>query len=111
MVKLLFTGCGSVVKECIRLLERDVWTELINDGILVVGVSDTSCALYNSQGLPVNSLVKLKTSGKKLSQCQDFADLQRFEDSLQMVSTVDFDVLIECTTMNLKVVGIGQRCA
>ena len=42
MVRLVFLGFGSVIQDVIKLLQKNVWSEIIKDEIIIVGASDSS---------------------------------------------------------------------
>ena len=41
MVKVVFLGFGSVIQDVVKLLKKNVWSEIILDEITIVGASDS----------------------------------------------------------------------
>ncbi|MGP1576740.1 MAG: Glu/Leu/Phe/Val family dehydrogenase [Treponema sp.] len=86
---VLVQGCGNVGFSAALLLEKR--------GCVITGLSDSSTALYNPEGLNLREIHTLLTSGKKLAAYTGHAE--RFSDS-KMLLSCKADILIPAALEN-----------
>lgn len=86
---VLVQGCGNVGFTAAQLLEKR--------GCVITGLSDSSTALYNPDGLNLKEIHALHASGKKLAAYTGTAE--RFSDSTQLLSC-KADILIPAALEN-----------
>ncbi|MBU0492876.1 MAG: homoserine dehydrogenase [Chloroflexi bacterium] len=103
--RLLLIGAGNVGRRFLELLVRkgDVLRDRLGLELVVVGVSDTSgvavAAGCGADGLDPARLVRLKTEGRGVASYPGWG--QPGVAALEMVQTVEADLLLEASPVNL----------
>jgi len=99
-VSLVLVGFGSVNQALARLLldKRDTLSQKYGLTFTVVGVADSRGARYNDDGLDLADLLAHKAAGHSVVT---FPGGEPLPDSLTLARTVDYDLLLEASPVNL----------
>ena len=99
-ISLIFIGFGSVHRALARLLldKREVLAQKYGLKVSVVGIADSGGAIMNNDGLALANLLAHKMAGHSVAT---FHGGQALPDSLTLAQTVDYDILLEASPVNL----------
>jgi homoserine dehydrogenase len=101
-VRVVLMGVGNVGRRFLELLvcKKGTLRERLGLELIVVGVADSSGVAICPTGLDPQQIVKLKGEGKGASACTPWA--RPGVSSLEMARTVEADLLLEASPVNLK---------
>lgn len=100
-MRLVVCGFGTVAQSLAKLLVSRSDDLYAKYGMMprIVGVFDTKGGIIESSGLDLNKLVDIK---KKYGTVRKYSDSKRKMSGLDIINSVDADVLIETTASNYK---------
>lgn len=101
LARLVLTGFGNVNQALLRILDSqaDLLSERYDLTPAVVGVSDSSGAVYDQSGLDFRALLAHKRSGAPVAA---FTGAKSATDSQALIDAVHADYLMEATPTNLQ---------
>jgi homoserine dehydrogenase len=101
-VRVVLMGVGSVGRRFLELLiwKRGTLRERLGLELIVVGVADSSGVAICPTGLDPQQIVNLKGEGKGVSACAPWG--RPGISSFEMAKTIDADLLLEASLLNLK---------
>jgi homoserine dehydrogenase len=109
-VRFMLVGVGNVGRRFLALVigKRRTLRDRLGLELIAVGVADTSGAAICPDGLDLEEIVDLKASGRGVAEIPRWG--QRGRPVLEMVRTVDADLLLEASPVNLKDGQPGMGC-
>ncbi|MDR1691075.1 MAG: homoserine dehydrogenase [Candidatus Methanoplasma sp.] len=103
-MRVLISGFGTVGQGFaeVMILRKDFFIERYGKEISIVCVMDSSTYVSNESGLSPNELLeRKKTTGK--------VGTETYQDSLKVMDSVDYDLLIEVSPTDIKTGGVGLK--
>ena len=103
-MRLFISGFGTVGQGLAEVLKRrrDFFEEKYGEQPVVVGVIDSRTAAVDQNGLDMEALVERKTKTGTVSDTP-------YEDSLKVLDSVDYDLLVEVSPTDIQTGGTGLR--
>ena len=104
MVSLVISGFGTVGQGVAEVLLRrkEFLTGRYGAVPKVVCVMDSKTVAKDPEGLDLAQVVKRKQETRSVGE-------ERYTDSLEVLDSVDYDLLIEVTPTDIKTGGVGLK--
>ena len=104
MVRLFISGFGTVGQGLVEVLERrrDFFDNKYGEQPVVVGVIDSKTAAVDQKGLDMKAIVERKVKEHSVSSVT-------YTDSVEVMDSVDYDILIEISPTDVKTGGTGLK--
>ena len=104
MVRLFISGFGTVGQGLVEVLERrrDFFDNKYGEQPVVVGVIDSKTAAVDQNGLDMKAIVERKVKERSVSSVP-------YTDSVEVMDSVDYDILIEVSPTDVKTGGTGLK--
>ena len=104
MVRLFISGFGTVGQGLVEVLERrrDFFDNKYGEQPVVVGVIDSKTAAVDQNGLDMKTIVERKVKERSVSSVP-------YTDSIEVMDSVDYDILIEVSPTDVKTGGTGLK--
>ncbi len=104
MVRLFISGFGTVGQGLVEVLERrrDFFDNKYGEQPVVVGVIDSKTAAVDQNGLDMKAIVERKVKERSVSSVP-------YTDSIEVMDSVDYDILIEVSPTDVKTGGTGLK--
>lgn len=102
MVRLFLSGFGTVGQGLIEVLNRrrDFFENRYGEQPIIVGVIDSKYAAVDQKGLDMEKIIARKHEKKGVSN-------EPYDDPVKVLDSVDYDILIEATSTDVKTGGTG----
>jgi len=103
-MRILMSGFGTVGQGFaeVMLLRKDFFRERYGKEVTIVGVMDSSSFISDPSGLSPGALLeRKKTTGK--------VGTKRYSDPLEMMDSVDYDLLVEVSPTDIRTGGVGLK--
>jgi homoserine dehydrogenase len=109
-VRFLLVGVGNVGRRFLDLVigKRATLRDRLGLELIAVGVADTSGIAVCADGLDPQEIVSLKASGRGVAEIPRWG--QRGRPALEMVRSVEADLLLEASPVNLEDGQPGMGC-
>ena len=104
MVRLFISGFGTVGQGLVEVLERrrEFFDNKYGEQPVVVGVIDSKTAAVDQNGLDMKAIVERKVKERSVSSVP-------YTDSIEVMDSVDYDILIEVSPTDVKTGGTGLK--
>mmetsp|Transcript_27793 Transcript_27793/g.33990 ORF Transcript_27793/g.33990 Transcript_27793/m.33990 type:complete len:296 (+) Transcript_27793:55-942(+) len=113
-IKVVLVGFGSVSQHFCKIILLKQRPKKLFERIRVVGVCDSSGAIYDENGFSLQQLLnhKEKTGLVEFASTQNQEQIRSFKDAEEMVKSIpSYDVLVDASPVNLNDGNPGLQCA
>ncbi len=103
-MRIFICGFGTVGQGFCEVLEmrREYFAQRYEDPVVVVGAMDSRSFVYDSNGIPPAELVETKKKTGRVGS-------EKYEDSVEVLGGIEFDLLVEVSPTDVKTGGAGLR--
>jgi len=103
-MRILMSGFGTVGQGLaeVMLFRKDFFTERYGDDVKIVCVMDSTSCVSDPSGLSPGELLERKKATGKVGT-------ETYQDSLKLMDSVEYDLLVEVSPTDIKTGGAGLR--
>lgn len=103
-MRILMSGFGTVGQGFaeVLILRRDFFRERYGEDVTIVCVMDSSTYAADAAGLNPSELLERKKNTGKVGT-------EKYQDSLKIMDSVDYDLLVEVSPTDIKTGGAGLK--